>query len=95
MINDDLKIIDGFLNVCKAVHPDFKNAGTIMAIYNRNSFDDLFGTIAELYYRLVAFHIPTKYLNIDITDDLVRVKLDYKGLKLMFPQYGKEEEDEE
>lgn len=60
MINDDLKIIDGFLN-----------------------------------YRLVAFHIPTKYLNIDITDDLVKVKLDYKGLKLMFPKYGEEEEDNE
>lgn len=28
-------------------------------------------------------------------DDLVKVKLDYKGLKLMFPQYGKEEEDNE
>lgn len=95
MVNDDLKIIDGFLNVCKVVHPDFKNSGTIMAIYQRNSFDNLFETIGELYYRLVAFHIPTKYLNIDITEDLVKVKLDYKGLKLMFPKYGKEEEDEE
>lgn len=93
MINDDLKIIDGFLNVCKAVHPDFKNAGTIMGIYNRNSFDDLFGTIAELYYRLVAFHIPTKYLNIDITEDLVKIKMDYKCLKALF--YADEEEDEE
>lgn len=93
MINDDLKIIDGFLNVCKAVHPDFKNAGTIMGIYNRNSFDDLFRTIAELYYRLVAFHIPTKYLNIDITEDLVKIKMDYKCLKALF--YADEEEDEE
>lgn len=95
MRDDDLKIIDEFLNVCKVVHPDFKNSGTVMAVYKRSSFDHLFETIADLYYRLVAFHIPTKYLNIDITDDLVKVKLDYKGLKLMFPQYGKEEEDNE
>lgn len=95
MRDDDLKIIDGFLNVCKVVHPDFKNGGTVRAVYKRSYFDDLFGTIAELYYRLVAFHIPIKYLNIDITDDLVKVKLDYKGRKLMFPQYGKEEEDNE
>lgn len=95
MRDDALKIIDAFLNVCKVVHPDFKNSGTVMAVYKRSSFDHLFETIAALYYRLVAFHIPTKYLNIDITDDLVKVKLDYKGLKLMFPQYGKEEEDNE
>ena len=95
MRDDDLKIIDGFLNVCKVVHPDFKNSGTAMAIYKRSYFDDLFGTIAELYYRLVAFHIPTKYLNIDITDDLVKVKLDYKGLELMFPKYGADEEEDE
>lgn len=95
MRDDDLKIIDEFLNVCKVVHPDFKNSGTVMVVYKRSSFDHLFETIADLYYRLVAFHIPTKYLNIDITDDLVKVKLDYKGLKLMFPQYGKEEEDNE
>lgn len=95
MRDDDLKIIDGFLNVCKVVHPDFKSSGTIMAIYKRDSFDHLFETIADLYYRLVAFHIPTKYLNIDITEDLVQVKLDYKGLNLMFPKYGEEEEDEE
>lgn len=95
MRDDDLKIIDEFLNVCKVVHPDFKNSGTVMAVYKRSSFDHLFETIADLYYRLVAFHIPTKYLNIDITDDLVKVKLDYKELKLMFPQYGKEEEDNE
>lgn len=95
MRDDDLKIIDEFLNVCKVVHPDFKNSGTVMAVYKRSSFDHLFETIADLYYRLVAFHIPTKYLNIDITDDLVKVKRDYKGLKLMFPQYGKEEEDNE
>lgn len=95
MRDDDLKIIDEFLNVCKVVHPDFKNSGTVMAVYKRSSFDHFFETIADLYYRLVAFHIQTKYLNIDITDDLVKVKLDYKGLKLMFPQYGKEEEDNE
>lgn len=95
MRDDDLKIIDEFLNVCKVVHPDFKNSETVMVVYKRSSFDHLFETIADLYYRLVAFHIPTKYLNIDITDDLVKVKLDYKGLKLMFPQYGKEEEDNE
>lgn len=52
MRDDDLKIIDEFLNVCKVVHPDFKNSGTVMAVYK-------------------------------------------KGLKLMFPQYGEEEEDNE
>lgn len=30
-----------------------------------------------------------------IDEFLIKVKLDYKGLKLMFPQYGKEEEDNE
>lgn len=43
MRDDDLKIIDEFLNVCKVVHPYFKNSGTVMAVYKRSSFDHSMG----------------------------------------------------
>lgn len=39
----------------------------------------------------IAFHIPTKYLNIDVAYHTVKIKLDYKGLKVLFPVYGEEE----
>ena len=95
-MDDVTQIIDDFRRVCKKVQPDLTaHDGSITVIYKRNSFCHLFDAIGELYYTLVAFHIPTKYLNIDITEDLVKVKLDYKGLKLMFPEYGEEGEDEE
>lgn len=95
MIDDGTRIIDTFLNVCKVVHPDFKNNGNIMAIYKRTDFVDLFETIGGLYHTLVAFHIPTKYLNIDIEYPTVKIKLDYKALKILCPVYGEGEEDEE
>lgn len=91
MRTDGTKIIDDFRRVCKVVQPDLNNNGNIMAMYKRNSFDDLFDTIGELYYTLVAFHIPTKYLNIDVAYHTVKIKLDYKGLKVLFPVYGEEE----
>lgn len=47
--------------------------------------ENLFKTIGELYDTLVCFNIPTRYLNID---------LDYKGLKVLCPVYGEEEEVE-
>lgn len=55
------------------------------------SFGNLWEAIGELYYTFVAFHIPTKYLSIDITDTLVKITLSYKGLKVLFPVYGEEE----
>lgn len=93
MRTDGTKIIDDFRRVCKVVQPDLNNNGNIMAMYKRNSFDDLFDTIGDLYHTLVAFHMPTKYLNIDITEDLVKIKMDCKCLKALF--YADEEEDEE
>jgi hypothetical protein len=92
-MDDVTQIIDDFRRVCKKVQPDLNaHDGSITAIYKRNSFCDLFNAIGELYYTLVAFHIPTKYLNIDVTYHTVKIKLDYKGLKVLFPVYGEEEE---
>lgn len=91
-MDDVTQIIDDFRRVCKKVQPDLNaHDGSITIIYKRTSFEDLFATIGELYYTLVAFHIPTKYLNIDVTHHTVKIKLDYKGLKVLFPVYGEEE----
>lgn len=91
-MDDVTQIIDDFRRVCKKVQPDLNtHDGSITAIYKRTSFEDLFDTIGELYYTLVAFHIPTKYLNIDVAYHTVKIKLDYKGLKVLFPVYGEEE----
>ena len=79
--------------MCKKVQPDLTaHDGSITVIYKRNSFEDLWEAIGELYYTLVASHIPTKYLNIDVAYHTVKIKLDYKGLKVLFPVYGEEEE---
>ena len=92
-MDDVTQIIDDFRRVCKKVQPDLNaHDGSITAIYKRNSFEDLWEAIGELYYALVAFHIPTKYLNIDVAYHTVKIKLDYKGLKVLFPVYGEEEE---
>lgn len=92
-MDDGTQIIDDFRRVCKKVQPDLTaHDGSITVIYKRNSFEDLWEAIGELYYTLVAFHIPTKYLNIDVAYHTVKIKLDYKGLKVLFPVYGEEEE---
>lgn len=92
-MDDVTQIIDDFRRVCKKVQPDLTaHDGSITVIYKRNSFEDLWEAIGELYYTLVAFHIPTKYLNIDVAYHTVKIKLDYKGLKVLFPVYGEEEE---
>ena len=91
-MDDVTQIIDDFRRVCKKVQPDLNaHDGSITVIYKRNSFEDLWEAIGELYYTLVAFHIPTKYLNIDVAYHTVKIKLDYKGLKVLFPVYGEEE----
>ena len=91
-MDDVTQIIDDFRRVCKKVQPDLTaHDGSITVIYKRNSFEDLWEAIGELYYTLVAFHIPTKYLNIDVAYHTVKIKLDYKGLKVLFPVYGEEE----
>ena len=91
MRDESTEIIDDIMEVCKVVHPDFDTHGSISAVYKRNSFEKLFDTIGALYHTLVAFHIPTKYLNIDVAYHTVKIKLDYKGLKVLFPVYGEEE----
>jgi hypothetical protein len=92
-MDDVTQIIDDFRRVCKKVQPDLTaHDGSITVIYKRNSFEDLWEAIGELYYTLVASHIPTKYLNIDVAYHTVKIKLDYKGLKVLFPVYGEEEE---
>lgn len=94
MRDDVTKIIDDLIRVCKDVQPDLNAPqGSITAIYKRNSFEDLFQTIGELYHTLVAFHIPTKYLNIDVRYPLVYITLDYKGMKILCPVYGEEEDE--
>lgn len=91
-MNDVTQIIDDFISVSKEVHPNLDASnGSIALSYKRNSFEDLWKAIGELYYTCVAFHIPTKYLNIDVAYHTVKIKLDYKGLKVLFPVYGEEE----
>lgn len=91
-MDDATKIIDDFIRVSKEVHPDLDAPdGSITAIYKRNSFEDLWEAIGELYYTCVAFHIPTKCLSIDITDTLVKITLSYKGLKVLLPVYPENE----
>lgn len=91
-MDDVTQIIDDFIRVSKEVHPDLDAPdGSITSIYKRDSFGNLWEAIGELYYTFVAFHIPTKYLSIDITDTLVKITLSYKGLKVLFPVYGEEE----
>ena len=93
MIDDGTKIIDDFRRVCKEVQPDLNALdGSITIIYKRNSFCHMFDAIGELYYTLVAFHTPTMYLYIDVASNTVMIKVDYKGLKVLFPVYGEEEE---
>lgn len=60
MRDDVTHIIDAFLKVCKVVHPDFENNEAIMAVYQQDSFEDLFQAIVDLNHTLVFFHIPTK-----------------------------------
>lgn len=94
-MDDVTQIIDDFRRVCKKVQPDLNaHDGSITVIYKRNSFEDLWEAIGELYYTLVAFHIPTKYLNIDIRYPLVYIALDYKGMKILCPVYGEGDEEE-
>lgn len=95
MRDESTEIIDDIMEVCKGVHPDFDTHGSISVVYKRNSFEKLFDTIGALYHTLVCFHIPTKYLNIDVVETSVRITLDYRGLKILCPVYGEEEEDEE
>lgn len=91
-MDDVTKIIDDFRRVCKKVQPDLNAPdGSITVIYKRNSFENLWEAIGEQYYTCVAFHIPTKYLSIDITDTLVKITLSYKGLKVLFPVYPENE----
>lgn len=94
MRDDVTKIIDALIRVCKDVQPDLNAPdGSITAVYKRDSFWDLFDAIGELYLTLVASRIPTKYLSIEITDNLVKITLDYKGMKILCPVYGEEEEE--
>lgn len=93
MRDDGTKIIDAFLSVCKVVQPDLENEGSIMAVYSRNIFEDLYKTIGELYHTLVCFGIPTQYLTIFIDYPVVKFRLDYKALKILYDKF--EEADEE
>ncbi len=91
-MDDVTKIIDDFIRVSKEVQPDLNDPdGSITVIYKRTSFDNLFATIGELYHTLVAFHIPTRYLSIEVAYPLVYISLNYKGLKVLCPVYGEEE----
>lgn len=91
-MDDVTNIIDDFISVSKEVHPNLDASdGSIDLIYKRNSFEDLWEAIGEMYYTCVAFHIPTKYLSIYITDTLVKITLSYKGLKVLLTVYPEEE----
>ena len=96
MRDESIKIIDDLIRVCKEVQPDLNApGGSITALYKRTSFEHLFQTIGDLYHMLVCFNIPTKYLTIEVTYLIVKITLDFKGMKILCPTYGEEEEDNE
>lgn len=96
MIDESTKIIDDLIRVCKDVQPDLDAPeGSITGIYKTDAFEDLFQTIGDLYRTLVAFDIPTEYLTIKVGWKLVYIEMDYRGMKILCPVYGEEEEDEE
>lgn len=95
MRDESTKIIDDLIRVCKEVQPDLNNEGSITALYKRTSFEHLFQTIGDLYHTLVCFNIPTKYLTIEVEYPIVKITLDFKGIKILCPTYGEEEEDNE
>lgn len=95
MRDESTKIIDDLIRVCKEVQPDLNNEGSITGVYRRTDFDHLFQTIGDLYHTLVCFNIPTKYLTIEVAYPIVKITLDFKGMKILCPTYGEEEEDNE
>mgnify|MGYP006324038479 FL=1 len=96
MRDESTKIIDDLISVCKEVQPDLNAPdGSITALYKRTSFEHLFKTIGELYHTLVCFNIPTKYLTIEVAYPIVKITLDYKGMKILCPVYDEEEEEGE
>lgn len=95
MRDESTKIIDDLIRVCKEVQPDLNNEGAITALYKRTSFEHLFQTIGDLYHTLVCFNIPTKYLTIEVAYPIVKITLDFNGMKILCPTYGEEEEDNE
>ena len=92
MRDESTKIIDDLISVCKEVQPDLNAPyGSITALYKRTSFEHLFKTIGDLYHTLVCFNIPTKYLTIDVAYPIVKITLDFKGMKILCPVYNEEE----
>lgn len=87
------EIIDDMLNACRVGHPDFNSIGFVSAVYERHYFEHLFQTIGDLYHTLICFHVPTKYLKIDVGSNSVWITLDYKGLKILWSEFGEEGED--
>lgn len=95
MRDESTKIIDDLIRVCKEVQPDLNAPdGAITALYKRTSFEHLFQTIGDLYHTLVCFNIPTKYLTIEVAYPIVKITLDFKGMKILCPVYGEDDEDE-
>lgn len=77
-------IIADFIRVSLEVHPDLDVAnGSITSCYKRDTFEDLFGTIGELYHDFIMFNLPTKTLTIDIEEKVVKITLTYDGLRVL------------
>ena len=92
-MNDVTQIIYDFIHECKADPPHLDGDGEIFSIYDRNSFEDLWGTIGDLYKVFTLNHIPTKCLTIDIDDVDVTVTLTYDGLRVLLSVYPSEDEE--
>lgn len=82
-------IFTNFIRVSLKVRPDLNAVdGSITSVYNRDSFEDLWTDIGELYHTFILMNIPTKTLNIDITDTEVNINLKYEGLKILLGTYS-------
>lgn len=95
MRDEGTRILDDMIRVCKEVRPLLYDTGSIVGKYQRTDFEDVFKAIGELYHTLVCFHIPTRYLNIDVEYPVVKITLDYRAIKILCPVYGEEEDEGE
>ena len=84
-MNDVTQIIYDFIRACKEDPPHLDRDGEI--------FEDLWGTIGDLYKSFTLNHIPTKCLTIDIDDVDVTVTLTYDGLRAVLSVYPSEDEE--
>lgn len=92
-MDDVTQIIYDFIRACRKDPPHLDGDGEIFSIYDRNSFEDLWGTIGDLYHVFTLNRIPTKCLLLDIDKKTVTVILTYEGLRVLLSVYPSGDEE--